>query len=315
MIAGLETVTEGTIRIGERVVNDVHPKDRDVAMVFQDYALYPHMTVRKNLSFALRMRKVPKAEIGQRVHETSELLGIGELLDRKPRALSGGQRQRVAVGRCIVRNPKVYLFDEPLSNLDAKLRTQMRAELKALHQRLGTTTVYVTHDQEEAMTLGNRLVVMAEGRAQQIGPPLDVYRRPENRFVAGFVGSPSMNFLEGTLAVEPGAAVFTSGEIRVPCPRPADVNGAHEVVLGVRPEHLRAAVAGAPGAIETTVEVTEPLGDRMDVTVRTATGIRLVARVPATSPVEPGETIALAADPSDLHLFQPGPYGRRLDGG
>ena len=221
MIAGLEDIDGGRISIGGKVVNEVHPRDRDIAMVFQNYALYPHMTVGKNMAFALKMRKVPKAEIARRVGDAARILGIEELLDRKPRQLSGGQRQRVAVGRAIVREPKAFLFDEPLSNLDAKLRVATRAELKALHQRLKTTTVYVTHDQEEAMTLGDRIVVMSKGVILQVGPPLEVYRKPVNRFVASFIGSPPMNFIDGRLD---GAAFLENSDnrggtpIRIPVP-------------------------------------------------------------------------------------------------
>jgi multiple sugar transport system ATP-binding protein len=205
MVAGLEEATRGTIRIGNRVVNDVPPKDRDIAMVFQNYALYPHMTVYKNMAFGLRLRRFPKAEIDRRVREAAKILGIEELMDRKPRALSGGQRQRVAVGRAIVRQPQAFLFDEPLSNLDAKLRVEMRAELKRLHHRLKTTVIYVTHDQAEAMTLGDRVVVMNAGRVQQVAPPLVVYDFPVNRFVAGFLGTPAMNFIPGRLVAQDGA--------------------------------------------------------------------------------------------------------------
>lgn len=304
MVAGLEELTGGTISIGERVVNNVHPKDRDVAMVFQDYALYPHMSVRKNMSFALKLRKVPKDEIARRVHETADLLGIGELLDRKPGALSGGQRQRVAVGRAIVRNPQVSLFDEPLSNLDAKLRTQMRAELKSLHMRLGTTTIYVTHDQEEAMTLGQRLVVMAEGEVQQIGPPLDVYREPANRFVAGFVGSPAMNFIDGRVE---GSSFVAGDGVSI------DVGTREregELVLGIRPEHLRPSTNGAGLPVE--IEVTEPLGDRVDVYGTTVGGTKVIARVDAATTCEPGQTVTFAVDPAAAHVFESGAYGARI---
>src|SRR4051812_13779019 len=228
MVAGLEEISEGTIRIGDRIVNNVPPKDRDIAMVFQNYALYPHMTVYKNMAFGLKLRGMPKAQIHERVSEAAKILDIGHLLDRKPKALSGGQRQRVAVGRAIVREPAAFLFDEPLSNLDAKLRVTTRAELKALHHRLKTTTVYVTHDQEEAMTLGDRVVVMYGGRIQQAAPPLEVYRNPANRFVASFVGTPPMNFLEGMIERAPEGLFFASaagpasggglvdGQLRIP---------------------------------------------------------------------------------------------------
>src|SRR5690606_7268902 len=208
MIAGLEEITAGTLRIGARVVNDLPPKARDIAMVFQEYALYPHMTVRENLSFGLRMRKYPKAEIEARVQEAAAILGIGDMLDRKPKQLSGGQRQRVAVGRAIVRKPAVFLFDEPLSNLDAKLRVQMRTEIAKLHDRLGATMVYVTHDQVEAMTMGDRIVVLRDGEIQQIDTPLHLYDHPANQFVAGFIGSPAMNFVAGEVVAEGGGLVF-----------------------------------------------------------------------------------------------------------
>ena len=320
IIAGLEAPDRGTVRIGRRVVNRVHPKDRDIAMVFQDYALYPHMTVRKNLSFGLKLRKVPRAEIKRRVRETAELLGITDLLDRKPRALSGGQQQRVAVGRAIVRNPKCYLFDEPLSNLDAKLRMQMRAELKALHLRLKTTTIYVTHDQEEAMTLGNRLVVMSGGRTQQIGSPLDVYREPVNRFVAGFLGSPSMNFIEGRLELAGNRLIFAdAGDIRLPLhdalARECRDRAGADVVLGVRPEQLRWDAdpgRNAEPVITLDVRVTEPLGDRMDVYAATSAGAPVIARIDAAAPCRPGQRAAFRVDPLAIHLFEPGPFGPRL---
>ncbi|MHC4991982.1 MAG: ABC transporter ATP-binding protein [Planctomycetota bacterium] len=318
LIAGLEQVSSGTIRIADRIVNDVHPKDRDIAMVFQDYALYPHMTVRKNLSFALKLRKTPREEIERRVAETARMLGIAELLDRKPGALSGGQQQRVAVGRAVVRQPRAYLFDEPLSNLDARLRLQMRAELKSLHLRLKTTTVYVTHDQEEAMTLGDRLVVMLDGVVQQVGTPLDVYRMPANRFVAGFVGSPPMNFLTGTLHRQNGAWLFADEQdFRISLPEQIATRwpeGERRAVLGVRPEKLTpASPGGEPGErLEVDVEVTEPFGDRMDVYGTTAAGQRVVARVDLDAPCAPGRrsTFTVAADA--VHLFEPGDLGRRL---
>ena len=248
MIAGLEEITEGTIRIGDRVVNDVPPKDRDIAMVFQNYALYPHMTVYKNMAFALKIRKHPKAEIDRRVREAAKILGIEELLNRRPKALSGGQRQRVAVGRAIVRNPKASLFDEPLSNLDAKLRVEMRAELKRLHRQLSTTTIYVTHDQEEAMTLGDRIVVMKDGLIHQDGAPLEVYERPVNRFVAGFVGTPPMNFLAGRLVADEGGLWFDEGTARVKLSAAQagllTAWAGKDVVMGVRPEAMAVADEG-----------------------------------------------------------------------
>src|SRR5512134_2459973 len=243
MVAGLEDITSGEIAIGDRIVNDLPPKDRDIAMVFQNYALYPHMSVYDNMAFGLKMRKFPKAEIQKRVQDAAEILGIQELLTRKPRQLSGGQRQRVAVGRAIVRHPQVFLFDEPLSNLDAKLRVQMRAELKRLHERLETTAIYVTHDQVEAMTLGSRVVVMKDGLVQQVGEPLELYGRPANRFVASFIGSPAMNFADVGIN-EHGGAVYAEAsglKLKVPADRSARLAAykGQTVTLGIRPEDLR----------------------------------------------------------------------------
>jgi multiple sugar transport system ATP-binding protein len=313
MIAGLEEVSSGTVSIGDRVVNDVHPRDRDIAMVFQNYALYPHMTVEKNMSFALRMRKVPKEQIRRRVAEAARILGIEELLGRKPRQLSGGQRQRVAVGRAIVREPKAFLFDEPLSNLDARLRLTTRAELKALHQRLKTTTVYVTHDQEEAMTLGDRIVVMSKGIVQQVGPPLEVYRKPANRFVAAFIGSPPMNFLNGRVIGEAAGRVFIedgAGGLRVPL-GPAAKAAEGPMVLGFRPQALRE--QGPGPELQIVVRVVEPLGDSIDVHGATATGSSVVARVAPTGLTRPGEPARLRLDPAGWHLFEPGEFGRAVE--
>ena len=320
MIAGLEELTSGTIRIGDRVVNKLHPKDRDVAMVFQDYALYPHMSVYKNMAFGLKMRKVPRAEIDRIVRETASMLGLSDLLDRKPGSLSGGQQQRVAVGRAIVRNPKCYLFDEPLSNLDARLRLQMRAELKALHLRLKTTTIYVTHDQEEAMTMGDRVVVMAKGQVQQLGKPLEIYHRPVNRFVAGFVGTPPMNFLEGQIEQHNGQLSFTAGSgLRLPlASATAEAAQSHldrKVVAGIRPEALRIDAAGqSPEAasIQLEIRITEPLGDRIDVYGRTADGHDLIARVSTDRDLSPGMSVQVHIEPSCVHLFEPGEYGRHI---
>jgi multiple sugar transport system ATP-binding protein len=324
MVAGLEDVTEGEIRIGERVVNNVHPKDRDIAMVFQNYALYPHMTVYKNMAFGLKLRKMPKADIDRRVREAAAVLGIEELLERKPKALSGGQRQRVAVGRAIVREPKAFLFDEPLSNLDAKLRVETRAELKSLHHRLETTTIYVTHDQEEAMTLGDRIIVMNKGFVQQVASPLEVYRRPANRFVAGFVGTPPMNFLEGTLEKRGEDFVVSEGSngpdgkpIAIELALGADTDPAvlaervgRPIVLGVRPEAMsdsaEGVFAGAGNVLPVTVRVVEPLGDTMDVVCRTDKHEHIVARVPARDGVTAGSRLELHLDQSRLHLFDPG---------
>ncbi len=268
MVAGLEEISAGTIRIGERVVNDVPPKDRDIAMVFQNYALYPHMTVRENMAFGLKLRRFPKAEIEARVQEAARILGIGELLERQPKALSGGQRQRVAVGRAIVRKPAVFLFDEPLSNLDAKMRVQMRVEISRLHHQLGTTMIYVTHDQVEAMTMGQRIVVMKGGLVQQVAEPLELYGRPANRFVAGFIGMPPMNVFDGHIRLEGGVPLFEGpAGMRLPVPerdRAALAAFADKpVALGLRPEDIGSAAAEQlPGAprIRASVEVVEPMG-------------------------------------------------------
>jgi multiple sugar transport system ATP-binding protein len=321
MVAGLEEVTRGTIRIDGRIVNDLHPKDRDVAMVFQNYALYPHMTVYRNMAFALRLRKTPKAEIDRRVREAARILGIEGLLDRRPGALSGGQRQRVAVGRAIVRNPRCFLFDEPLSNLDVRLRILMRAEIKALHLRLKTTTIYVTHDQEEAMTLGDRIAVMSDGLIQQVAPPLEVYRRPLNRFVAGFVGMPPMNFIDGRLESRDGAAVFTDGAGLVTA-APAPMAGApgppaRPVTMGVRPECLAPLGEGAAasqGTIAVDVRVVEPLGDRLDIHGCTPGGSPMIARVDSSIRAAPGERMLFRAQPGGVHFFERGEYGARLGG-
>ncbi|MBL0926330.1 MAG: sn-glycerol-3-phosphate ABC transporter ATP-binding protein UgpC [Phycisphaerales bacterium] len=326
MIAGLEDITEGTVDIGGRVVNHVHPKDRDIAMVFQNYALYPHMTVFKNLAFGLMLRKMPKEEIRRRVGEAARLLGIEQLLERKPKALSGGQRQRVALGRAIVREPQVFLFDEPLSNLDAKLRVVTRTELKNLHQRLRTTTIYVTHDQEEAMTLGDRIVVMSNGRIQQVDTPLNVYRRPVNRFVAAFLGSPPMNFVEGTIAREGQRPVFVGGDwlrLALPADQPgvaADL-ARHEgrpLVLGFRPNAMSEHAAGKfapPGggnALRLATTVVEPLGDKIDVSCQTPAGQRLIARIDARDNFPAGQTIEFFLDPEHVHVFEPGEFGPNI---
>src|ERR671925_1546306 len=242
MIAGLEEASEGTIMIGDRIVNDIPPKDRNIAMVFQNYALYPHMNVYKNMAFGLKLRRTPKPEIERRVREAARILGIVELLDRKPRQLSGGQRQRVAVGRAIVRQPEVFLFDEPLSNLDAKLRVNMRAELIKLHERLDATMIYVTHDQVEAMTMGDRIVVMRNGFIQQVGPPMEVYNQPQNQFVAGFIGSPPMNFLDAHLVSDNGGLAVDLQGMRLPLPpqqaKSAEAYANKKVVFGIRPEDI-----------------------------------------------------------------------------
>jgi multiple sugar transport system ATP-binding protein len=305
LIAGLENPTSGRIAIGERVVNDVPPKDRDIAMVFQNYALYPHMTVRENLEFGLTMRRTPRPEVERRVGEAASVLGLGELLDRRPKQLSGGQRQRVAVGRAIVRQPSVFLFDEPLSNLDARLRVQMRAEIKTLQQRLQTTTVYVTHDQIEAMTMGSRIAVMRGGRIQQIGTPLEVYERPRNLFVAGFLGSPPMNVFRAE--VGPGGETLSASGFTLPVPAgwraAAAKREGRAVAAGLRPENLRAA-RGSDGSarVDVAVEFVEPLGDEVVVHGR-AGDVPLVSRIEPSALPAPGARIPLAADLSRLHLF------------
>ncbi len=309
MIAGLEEITEGTLKIGDRVVNDVPPKDRDIAMVFQSYALYPHMSVYDNLAFGLKLRKVPKAEIDRRVKEAAAILSLENLLNRKPKELSGGQRQRVALGRAIVREPKVFLMDEPLSNLDAKLRVQTRAEIARLHQRLQTTTVYVTHDQVEAMTMGQRIAVMSEARLQQVGTPQELYDNPQNRFVAGFIGSPAMNFIDVTLTGSGEGATLEAPNIRIPLParfRPTvgAVSG-RPLVLGIRPEHLDIARDGTQtGTIDAVADVVEYLGNEELVHFNVA-GIDLVAMLSADHRVRPGDRLTLTVVGGKIHLFDP----------
>lgn len=310
MVAGLEEITGGTIDIGGRIVNDVPPKDRDIAMVFQNYALYPHMTVYKNLAFALKLRKYPKKEIDQRVRDAAKILGIEELLDRKPKALSGGQRQRVAVGRAIVRQPAAFLFDEPLSNLDAKLRVEMRAELKRLHHRLGTTTIYVTHDQEEAMTLGDRIVVMKDGIIQQVGTPLEVYNTPNNLFVAGFVGTPPMNFIKGTIVAESEVMYFSCGgsRVRLLPAQAAMVSDSvgNDVTMGVRPEAMSLSAEGRFSGVENvlpvTVSVVEPLGEKMDLHASMG-DTNVVARVDADPSMAQDQDVKLYLDMRKVHVF------------
>jgi len=310
MVAGLEEITSGEIRIGKEVVNDLPPMDRNIAMVFQNYALYPHKTVFDNMAFGLQMRRYPKEEVKKRVHEAAEILGIQPLLERKPRQLSGGQRQRVAVGRAIVRHPEVFLFDEPLSNLDAKLRVQMRVELKRLHERLETTAIYVTHDQVEAMTLGDRVVVMKDGRVQQVGAPLELYGRPANRFVAGFIGSPAMNFVDVSISGS-GDALWAEAaglRIRVPPGMSARVKAqsGQRLTLGVRPEAVRIA-NGIDAPVDdysfaTAVDVLEPLGNEILLNFR-AGGVPMVARVDPSVRVKAHDNIRLALDPERLHFF------------
>jgi multiple sugar transport system ATP-binding protein len=305
MIAGLESITEGTLRIGDRVVNDVPARDRDIAMVFQNYALYPHMTVYQNLAFALTLRKQPKGEIERRVKEAAELLGLGDLLDRRPRQLSGGQRQRVALGRAIVRHPQVFLFDEPLSNLDAKLRVQMRREIAALRRRLGTTTVYVTHDQVEAMTLGDRIVVMKDGRVLQVDRPSVIYQRPADTFVATFIGSPPMNLIPGGATVD--GFESERGDFRLPVRPPAQAQP--PLTLGIRPEALQLGPTGTGTSAE--VQLVEPLGSETLVTLAAGT-TTLVARVEGTAVWTIGHRVGLSVEPGQVHWFNAD--GRRSDG-
>jgi multiple sugar transport system ATP-binding protein len=306
MIAGLEEVTGGEIRIGDRVVNELPPKDRDIAMVFQSYALYPHMTVRENMAFGLKIRRMPRAEIDRLVNEASRILDIAHLLDRKPKELSGGQRQRVAVGRAIVRKPSVFLFDEPLSNLDAKLRVQMRAELSKLQQHLKVTTVYVTHDQVEAMTMGRRIAVLNAGVLQQVGTPLEVYERPVNVFVANFIGTPPMNFLGATIAE--GGAALRSAAFSLPTPPPWRAAAArwdgNRVLVGIRPEKI-AVVQGAaegPGVVTVTVEVIELLGNEVVFHGRIGDEILVAKTEPHHAPAV-GASVRLKLDLDALHLF------------
>jgi multiple sugar transport system ATP-binding protein len=318
-VAGLEDITGGTIQIGERVVNDVPPKDRDIAMVFQNYALYPHMTVFENMAFGLKLRKVADEVIRQKVGKAATILGIEQMLDRKPKTLSGGQRQRVAVGRAIVRDPKCFLFDEPLSNLDAKLRVEMRAEIKRIHMDLKSTTIYVTHDQEEAMTLGDRVVVMKDGIIQQCGAPLEVYHRPANRFVAGFVGMPPMNFFEGTIAAESDQLWFDEGTGRIAVPdwaRPtlSDKVGSR-VVMGVRPQ----AISDVPHAgvaknssLDMRVGVVEFLGDKMEVYVSTVSHPHVIAHIDAHRGITPNEIRRMHLDPDRLQFFEADHLGKAL---
>ncbi|ADU39540.1 MULTISPECIES: ABC transporter ATP-binding protein [Variovorax] len=300
MIAGLEEIHGGEIRIGERRVNDLPPKERDIAMVFQNYALYPHMTVRDNMAFALSLAKMDKATIDSKVQRAAEILALAPLLERYPRQLSGGQRQRVAMGRAIVRDPQVFLFDEPLSNLDAKLRVAMRSEIKELHQRLKTTSIYVTHDQIEAMTMGDKIVVMRDGRIEQTGSPLDLYDHPANQFVAGFIGSPAMNFLPGTLRRAGGAAhVELPDGTRLDAPLHAGGTDGQPVVYGTRPEHL---TLGDSGGIPSRVVVMEPTGMDTFVACRHE-GAELSAVFRERYDFAPGSTIHLLPDLARAHLF------------
>jgi len=311
MIAGLEPMTSGEIYIGDRLVNDVAPKDRDIAMVFQNYALYPHMNVRENLGFGLKMRKFPTEEIEERVQEAADILGIHELLNRKPKQLSGGQRQRVAVGRAIVRKPKVFLFDEPLSNLDAKLRVAMRAEISKLHLRLGATIIYVTHDQVEAMTMANRIFIMNNGALQQSGAPLEVYKQPTNRFVAGFIGSPAMNFIEATLIHEENAYLIDAAGFKVRLPETfysrAEPYVGRQVIFGVRPEDIAERTSTAVGVhgniLTARTDVVEPLGSETFVYLTCGPHV-IVARMESPErPLTVGQTLEVGLKMAKTHLF------------
>ncbi len=302
MIAGLEHISGGEIRIADRVVNNLPPKERDTAMVFQNYALYPHMTVAANMGFSMRLRGAPASEIAERVNKAADILGLKPYLDRYPRQLSGGQRQRVAMVRAIVRDPKVFLFDEPLSNLDAKLRVQMRTEIKALHQRLKTTTIYVTHDQIEAMTMADKIVVMHDGRVEQIGAPLELYDRPDNLFVAGFIGSPAMNFFPGTIRLNGGAAFDGPGGVRLPLRVPErrspDWSEGAPAVYGVRPEHFVLADDG----IDAEVQVVEPTGSETQL-VANVGGQDVLAVFRERHPLKPGDRVRLRPNVGLVHLF------------
>ncbi|MFA9231930.1 MAG: ABC transporter ATP-binding protein [Microgenomates group bacterium] len=306
MIAGLEEVSGGDVMIGERRVNNLPPSERDIAMVFQNYALYPHKTVAANMGFALKMRGMDKAAVRAKVEHAAGILGLTPYLDRFPRALSGGQRQRVAMGRAIVRDPQVFLFDEPLSNLDAKLRVQMRTEIKELHQRLKTTTVYVTHDQIEAMTMADKIVVMQGGRIEQVGAPLELYDRPANVFVASFIGSPSMNLIPGEIA----QGMVDVGGARLPVPVGAQAEEGQKVIYGIRPEHLQLVEATSPARLTGVVAVIEPTGSETHVMVR-HNGLDLVAAFRNRVTLTPGSAITLAPDAASSHLFDKG-TGQRL---
>ena len=307
MIAGLEEVSDGELYIGDRLVNNVAPKDRDIAMVFQSYALYPHMTVYKNMAFALELRKTPKDEIDKKVHEAAKILGLEEYLDRKPKALSGGQRQRVALGRAMVRNPSVFLLDEPLSNLDAKLRTEMRSQIAALHKRLQTTFVYVTHDQTEAMTMGDRIVVMKDGIIKQVDTPQALYNYPCNKFVAGFIGSPQMNFLNAKVEKNGDNYALAFGEYRIPVQKlELETYVGKEVILGIRPEDIHAEESflsiSEASNIEANVDLAEMMGSEIYLYL-TCAGQNLVARVPSRTGIKAEDHVKLALDTNKIHVF------------
>ncbi|MDX2201654.1 MAG: sn-glycerol-3-phosphate ABC transporter ATP-binding protein UgpC [Hyphomicrobiaceae bacterium] len=306
MIAGLENITGGEISIGERVVNLVPPKDRDIAMVFQNYALYPHMTVAANMGFSMKLRGAPQTEIDARVNRAAEILGLTALLERFPRQLSGGQRQRVAMGRAIVRDPQVFLFDEPLSNLDAKLRVAMRTEIKELHQRISTTTIYVTHDQIEAMTMADKIVVMHDGIVEQIGAPLELYDRPDNQFVAGFIGSPAMNFLPGKIKANGSLSFEGPGGVMLPLGAAPTAADGKPVIYGVRPEHFVLSDDGA----EAVIQVVEPTGSEIHVAAKIG-DVEVVSVFRERHQFKPGEKIRLKPNPAFVHLFDAA-SGKRL---
>ena len=308
IVAGLETQTGGNVEIGGKVVNDVEPKDRNIAMVFQNYALYPHMSVYDNMAYGLRVRGMGKAEIDVRVRKAAGILNLNELLERKPRQLSGGQRQRVAMGRAIVREPAVFLFDEPLSNLDAKLRVQMRIEIKRLHQTIKTTSIYVTHDQVEAMTLADRLIVMNAGRAEQIGTPMEIYARPATVYVAGFIGSPAMNMLPARRAAD-GKGIELPGGAKLNLAQP--LAGSGDLLVGIRPEHISIAASGG-GVFQTSVDLVEALGADTLVHGRIGNDVGLTVRLSGTTRVAAGQRLALVVPPEDFHLYDAA-SGQRLN--
>ena len=318
IIAGIEDITEGQIIIDGTIVNDVPPKDRDIAMVFQNYALYPHMTVYQNMAFALKLRKTPKDEIRRRINDTARILGIDALMDRKPKALSGGQRQRVALGRAIVRKPKAFLFDEPLSNLDAKLRVTTRSELKALHRRLQTTSIYVTHDQAEAMTLGDRICVMHEGRVQQIASPMEVYDQPANRFVAGFLGTPPMNFFNGRIAFNNDEPYFVIGDEKIKLPihmKDMLVNFKNdEMAMGIRPEHISHLPIEnqVQNTMRSTVMVVEPLGDRKEVYMENTFGQKYIANTNPHANFNINQSLPIYLNTDKIHVFELGNTGTNI---
>ncbi|WP_425101057.1 ABC transporter ATP-binding protein [Tropicibacter sp. S64] len=303
MIAGLEAITQGTLLIGGDVCNGLEPRDRGIAMVFQSYALYPHMSVYDNVGFSLKLARVPQAERDAKIREVAQILHMEHLLDRRPAQLSGGQRQRVAIGRAIVRHPKVFLFDEPLSNLDASLRVEMRMEIARLHNELGATMIYVTHDQVEAMTLADRIVVMNQGSVQQVGTPLDLYRKPANMFVAGFIGSPRMNFIQAEITVGATGQVFLSSQDLLPTPIKASAGElARKVVLGIRPQQLHTNPTGAP-VLSTTVDLIERLGDRTIVNLRLQSGQKLLAELDGGASIALGQRLDVHFDPEQTNLF------------